>query len=55
MLDVKLPKEGGLCLKVVEERDPNPNLEIVLNVVKDTKRDVLRKLWVVKDVEKVDF
>ena len=51
---VKLPKEDGLCLKVVEERDPN--LENALDVEKrDTKKDVLKNLWVVKEAEKVAF
>jgi hypothetical protein len=57
MLDVKLPKKDGPCPKEVEEREPN--LESALDVEKrDTKKGVLKKPWVVKDVkeeEKVDF
>jgi hypothetical protein len=52
MLDVKLLKKDGLCLKEVEERDPN--LENVLNVERDTKKGVLKKRWVVKDVKEVE-
>jgi hypothetical protein len=43
MLDVKLLKKDGLCLKEVEERDPN--LENALDVEKrDTKKAVLKNL-----------